>query len=653
MVASWISSFTLGLAAFGYYVLFQNVQDVAVLAGLSVIRSRTLVRHVLERVCSLLTPARSFRDGVLALSLLSVTLSFFWATKPKQQPSWSGIGRVLLFPCTTTHSRLFPQKHAFTYSYLVVGVPVGWEGEVGGLVSAGVKGPGNKWPASWLRRAWFDIDAGDYLERGRAHLGLRGKLDEYLRTQGVDPLHYPHAYLVTAPRFLGYQFNPVSFWYLYDARRSLAALILEVNNTFDERRMYFLRRSDEKGIRQVSSAGEPTRRPESQTGPTATVRHVWPKDFHVSPFNSRKGSYSLAATDPLGPGGAGAGSAGGLISNTITLKSSKGHAKLVAQLVSDGPAVDPTNLTRMQKMRLLAAWWWVGLATFPRILKEAAVLFFCRNLHVWYRPEPLKGSMGRRADSTEQQLEKVFHRYLRYLVAECEESITVRYISCGLPENPAEVISPHGDPRDRIESSTPGSPSPHPPASAPAGELEIRVLTPAFYTRFVAYAHDLEAFHSEFRESGTLWMSHAELLPRLLLRRKTPPPTVLATSSRADFACFRAIQRLRRRPPRIERPRTSSGRDAEERRKMAAAATEAVDVRGFRISPMDSFVLSSEDGEMRRMYRGTVLKLFLADRLLFGSVFLLETFRFSVQAWTAWYLAGGISQMLLLAVQRL
>lgn len=25
---------------------------------------------------------------------------------------------------------------------------------------------------------------------------------------------YPTVYLITAPRFLGYQFNPVSFWYV-------------------------------------------------------------------------------------------------------------------------------------------------------------------------------------------------------------------------------------------------------------------------------------------------------------------------------------------------------------------------------------------------------------------------------------------------------
>jgi DUF1365 family protein len=46
--------------------------------------------------------------------------------------------------------------------------------------------------------------------------------------------------LITAPKLLGYSFNPVSFWYLYSADRKLSAMILEVNNTFDERHIYFL-----------------------------------------------------------------------------------------------------------------------------------------------------------------------------------------------------------------------------------------------------------------------------------------------------------------------------------------------------------------------------------------------------------------------------
>lgn len=97
---------------------------------------------------------------------------------------WKGHGRVLLFPSKTTHSRFFPNKHSFVYSYLVVGIPVGWEGVSGGMVS--LFSSEQPW-FSRLRRGWFHIDPADYLHRGDRHLGLRGKLDAYLRTQVGAP----------------------------------------------------------------------------------------------------------------------------------------------------------------------------------------------------------------------------------------------------------------------------------------------------------------------------------------------------------------------------------------------------------------------------------------------------------------------------------
>jgi len=102
-------------------------------------------------------------------------------------PKWDGPGKVLLFPSRTTHSRMFPKKHSFSYSYLVAGIPVGWEGNAGGMVS--VEGKSDSGLLSWFslksrqRKGWYDISAADYLERGKAELGLRGKLDEYLRSQ--------------------------------------------------------------------------------------------------------------------------------------------------------------------------------------------------------------------------------------------------------------------------------------------------------------------------------------------------------------------------------------------------------------------------------------------------------------------------------------
>lgn len=195
-----------------------------------------------------------------------------------------------------------------------------------------------------------------------------------------------HAYLVTAPRILGYSFNPVSFWYLYTERNHLSMMVLEVNNTFDERRMYLLR----------SVPVEEVGTEEIQSGSTQKFKYTWAKDFHVSPFNSRKGFYSLTASDafvdPNSPPN---------FDNTIVLKSSKEHAKIVARVFSDGAPIDPATAGFWGVTRFLMRWGWVGFLTFPRILKEAFKLFFTRKLHVWLRPEVLPTSLGRMATSLE------------------------------------------------------------------------------------------------------------------------------------------------------------------------------------------------------------------------------------------------------------
>lgn len=102
-------------------------------------------------------------------------------------------------------------------------------------------------------------------------------------------------------------------------------VIAEVNNTFDERRMYLFRAPERPG----------------------PFRQTLDKDFHVSPFSSRKGSYLLSSSDPAG---------GENISVAVTLRSSKGHPKLVARWWSDEPAIDPASLSVAEVLHLLIFW---------------------------------------------------------------------------------------------------------------------------------------------------------------------------------------------------------------------------------------------------------------------------------------------------------
>lgn len=151
--------------------------------------------------------------------------------------------------------------------------------------------------------------------------------------------------------------------------------------------------------------------PELPAGAKSRFTDIWMKDFHVSPFNSRKGSYVLKALNPFPY----ATYDSPAIDNTITLISSKDHAKLVARLNSTGPAIHQNQLGVLNTARFILTWWWVGLVTFPRIVREAGKLFFKRSLHVWFRPEVLHTGVGRMPTSTEMSVIPSFWKLLLML----------------------------------------------------------------------------------------------------------------------------------------------------------------------------------------------------------------------------------------------
>lgn len=182
-------------------------------------------------------------------------------------------------------------------------------------------------------------------------------------------------------------------------------MVLEVNNTSDERRIYFLRAPDlEITPRDINGTPEPaestTIDSDTEIQPSTKFVNKWVKDFHVSPFNSRKGFYSLSTHDPFYPSLSGKGS----INNLVKLLSSKDHVKIVARVFSTAERIDPSLLSLLGRLKFIASWWWVGLATFPRVIHEAGKLFFRKKLSVWRRPEVLRGSIGRHETSDERYI---------------------------------------------------------------------------------------------------------------------------------------------------------------------------------------------------------------------------------------------------------
>jgi len=91
--------------------------------------------------------------------------------------------KPMIFRCATSHTRISPKKHSFNYSYLLVGVPVGWKGSVGGMLSADDERENSSWLWAKPGKAWHVVNGDDYLGRGHSADGLRGKLRDYLKSQ--------------------------------------------------------------------------------------------------------------------------------------------------------------------------------------------------------------------------------------------------------------------------------------------------------------------------------------------------------------------------------------------------------------------------------------------------------------------------------------
>ena len=430
--------------------------------------------------------------------------------------------KPLFFPARTSHTRLFPKQHSFSYSYLLVGIPIGWEGYAGGsFFSVDTScSLGFSVYRSRNARGWFNIENEDYLQGGYGN-SLKEKLDDYLKSQGKKFDDYASAYLVTAPRFLGYSFNPVSFWYLYDHKQILKALIVEVNNTFGERRIYLLERSSDP------CPGENAEHDEFQESQeTDRLVETWHKDFHVSPFNSRKGSYSIVAHDPflrasLSPA----------ISNTITLSSSKHHPKLVARIASTSGAIDPAVLTFTAKLKFVLAWWWVGLVTFPRILKEAANLFWRRRLHVWFRPEVLRGSLPRKFTLEEDIIERCFRPWLVTIMEHSTRGYQLKYTT---PERiMVDWMDPVKGPQGKFTKSDIFGAFHTTEDEDKVGPtiVELEIITPQFYSDLALASDQSSFFKNAFSQANT----NAQVI------RCSKPAAFLALLEQSDTPKLRAF----------------------------------------------------------------------------------------------------------------
>ena len=167
---------------------------------------------------------------------------------------------MILHHGTVSHIRHTPFQHRFSYRLWMMSVDLDRIAEV------------RSWMFGHNRHrlvALYDRDHGP-----RNGGPLRPWAEQELKLVGLDR-YAARIHLMAMPRVLGFTFNPIAFFFCYDADGRLGAVVHQVKNTFGDQIAYVLPVLDEGNIRQATD-----------------------KRLHVSPFFDMAGGYQFAFNAP-------------------------------------------------------------------------------------------------------------------------------------------------------------------------------------------------------------------------------------------------------------------------------------------------------------------------------------------------------------------
>ena len=133
-----------------------------------------------------------------------------------------------LFVGSLRHRRFTPVEHAFTYPLFMALLDVD---RIPELMRVSMLTGHNRWN-------WASFDDRDHF--GDPSRPLRERLTTDAGRHGVD-LPDGRIFVLTHLRYLGFCFNPVSFFYCFDRSERLQIVLAEVSNTFGGAHNYWLR----------------------------------------------------------------------------------------------------------------------------------------------------------------------------------------------------------------------------------------------------------------------------------------------------------------------------------------------------------------------------------------------------------------------------
>ena len=308
----------------------------------------------------------------------------------------------LIVPCITSHRRFLPITAIHSFSYPLIYLALDLDSLESGALdlkrSRGFLYGGRPW------QSILGIQAGSYLEQNSTVREIKERLVKMMEESGVEKGQVGRVWMVTMPSYFGKAgINPLTTYFVYrTGTLDLLGMVLEVHNTFEERYVLACCPVDEKltTSRHVYVLRTGVNE-EGRSTLTAGHHHAWifPRTFHVSPFNNRAGYYRLDIQDPFHeqPGSNGAFPKFKVTLNLLT----QSHAPKLYAVLTNHHTQKPSFITTSNIIRsVIFTQPWSLLLTTPRILAQAWILHYRKQLVVYPRPEPAHPSSPAESEVT-------------------------------------------------------------------------------------------------------------------------------------------------------------------------------------------------------------------------------------------------------------
>jgi len=132
-----------------------------------------------------------------------------------------------LYECTIMHDRQKPKRHRFVHKIFMFYLDLDELPQLSGF----------SWLLGHNQNRVYNFKDDDHISSGFA--SVKDNIRAYLKKQGVEQKIH-RIQLMTNVRTFGYIFNPVSFYFCFDANDAPVCVVSEIGNTFGELKYFYL-----------------------------------------------------------------------------------------------------------------------------------------------------------------------------------------------------------------------------------------------------------------------------------------------------------------------------------------------------------------------------------------------------------------------------